>query len=68
MIHTVFLNDNLTWLDTISYREWLRENVGIDVGRYRDWEMGTLPGDAPRYFVNFQNAEDATAFKLKFSI
>jgi hypothetical protein len=59
--HTVLLDIEVTWLNITEYRVWLNENTP-------GWEyrQHKLNPDAYCYSVNFQRAEDATAFKLKF--
>ena len=70
--HSVFLSDRCTWTDVTEYRVWCHEHVGPATGFFnKNWEL-TMVADKPNrtsnYVFNFKHAEDATAFKLRFSI
>ena len=72
MNHSVLLSDRCSWTDITEYRVWLNEYVGSGKGFFNAyWEI-TMVADKQRmssnYVINFTRPEDATAFKLRFSI
>ena len=54
---------SVTWVQLSDYREWLTENAP-------GWEFGQrrMYGGQWSYTVEFKSPEDATAFKLRFSL
>ncbi len=72
MNYSVRLTDRTSWVDVTEYRVWLNEFVSPGRNFFNsDWEV-TMVADKQfqrsYYVINFKRAEDATAFKLRFSI
>jgi hypothetical protein len=72
MQYSVLLSDCCTWVDVVEYRVWLNEFVSPGRNFFNsDWEV-TMRADKQNmksnYVINFRRPEDATAFKLRFSI
>jgi len=63
-MHRIYLNKN--WLldfNVDTFVAWLDEhNIGDD-----DWDFSTVLGDSSAY-IEFENAHDAIAFRLKFGL
>jgi len=72
MKHSVFLNSSCTWVDVIEYRVWLNEYVAPGKNFFNAYWEVTMVSDrktqSSKYVINFERAEDATAFKLKFNV